>query len=44
MTLNRLAILAAQQSFDQTQVHTLLEQAWQMAQTSHEQRVLAETG
>ncbi len=43
MTLNHLAILAAQQSFDQTQVHTLLEQAWQMAQTSHEQRVLAET-
>ncbi len=43
MTLNHLAILAAQQSFDQAQVHTLLEQAWQMAQTSHEQRVLAET-
>jgi DNA-binding SARP family transcriptional activator/tetratricopeptide (TPR) repeat protein len=43
MTLNRLAILAAQQSFDRTQAQTLLEQAWQMAQTSHEQRVLAET-
>jgi predicted ATPase/DNA-binding SARP family transcriptional activator len=43
MTLNRLAILAAQQSFDQPQVCALLEQAWQVAQTSHDQRVLAET-
>src|SRR5260221_446516 len=43
MTLNRLAILAAQQSFDRPQVRALLEQAGQMAQTSHEQRALAET-
>src|SRR5258708_35034794 len=43
MTLNRLAILAAQQSFDRPQVRALLEQAGQMAQTSHEQRTLAET-
>ena len=43
MTLNRLAILAAQQSFDKPRVRALLEQAWQMAETSHDQRVLAET-
>jgi DNA-binding SARP family transcriptional activator len=43
MTLNRLAILTAQQSFDRPQVRALLEQAGQMAQTSHEQHALAET-
>jgi len=43
MTLNRLAILAAQQSCDRPQVRALLEQAGQMAQTSHEQRTRAET-
>ncbi len=43
MTLNRLAILAVQQSKDKSQVQALLEEAWQMAQTSHDQRALAET-
>jgi predicted ATPase/DNA-binding SARP family transcriptional activator len=43
MTLNRLAVLALQQSKDKPQVHTLLEEAWRMAEISHEQRVLAET-
>jgi tetratricopeptide (TPR) repeat protein len=43
MTLNRLAILAVQQSFDKPKVRALLEEAWQMAQTSHDQRTLAET-
>jgi tetratricopeptide (TPR) repeat protein len=43
MTLNRLAILAAQRSYDRPKVRALLEDAWRMAQTSHDQRVLAET-
>ncbi len=43
MTLNRLALLALQQSSDKPQVHALLEQALQVAQTSHEQKALAET-
>ncbi len=43
MTLNRLAILAVQQSNDKPQVRTLLEQALQVAQSSHDQRTLAET-
>jgi len=46
MTLNRLAILgvlAVQQSFDKPQVQALLEQAWQIAETSHDQKALAET-
>ena len=43
MTLNRLAVLAVQQSFDKPQVRALLEQAWQIAETSHDQRALAET-
>jgi len=46
MTLNRLAILgvlAVQPSFDKPQVQALLEQAWQIAQTSHDQKALAET-
>ncbi|HEX6555864.1 MAG TPA: AAA family ATPase, partial [Ktedonobacteraceae bacterium] len=43
LTLNRLAILAVQQSKDRPQVQALLEQAWQMAQTSSDQRALAET-
>ena len=42
-SLNRLAILAAQQSFDKPSVQTLLEQAYQIAETSQDQRVLAET-
>ncbi len=41
--LNRLAILAVQQSYDRPKVRALLEEAWRMAQTSHDQRVLAET-
>src|SRR5260370_36062488 len=43
MTLNRLAILAVQQSHDKLQVRALLEEAWQMAQTSQDQRALVET-
>jgi DNA-binding SARP family transcriptional activator/predicted ATPase len=43
MTLNRLAILAVQQSNDKPKVRALLEEAWQMAEASHDQRALAET-
>ncbi len=43
MTLNRLAILAVQQSKDRSQVQALLKQAWHMAETSSDQRALAET-
>ena len=43
MALNRVAILAVQQSFDKPRARALLEQAWQIAITSHDQRVLAET-
>src|SRR5260221_1132089 len=43
MTLNRLAILAVQQSFDKPEVRALLEQAWQIAETSHDRRAPAET-
>jgi tetratricopeptide (TPR) repeat protein len=43
MTLNRLAVLALQQSHDKPQVYALLEEALQMAQTSHDQKALAET-
>src|SRR3989442_14002209 len=43
MTLNRLAILAVQQSNDKSKVRALLEQAWRLAQTSSDQRALAET-
>jgi DNA-binding SARP family transcriptional activator len=43
MTLNRLAILAVQQSFDKQEVRALLEQAWQVAESSHDQQALAET-
>jgi tetratricopeptide (TPR) repeat protein len=43
MTLNRLAILAVQQSKDKSQVRALLEDAWQMAETSQDQRALVET-
>src|SRR3989442_769545 len=43
LTLNRLAILALQQSHDKPQVYALLEEAWHMAQTSHDQKALAET-
>src|SRR2546423_3077040 len=43
MTLNRLAIVAVQQSQDRSQVQALLEQAWHMAQSSSDQRALAET-
>src|SRR5207248_5259595 len=42
-TLNRLAILAVQQSNDKSQVQALLEEARRLAQTSHDQRALAET-
>ncbi|HEX6552494.1 MAG TPA: hypothetical protein VF026_07015, partial [Ktedonobacteraceae bacterium] len=43
MTLNRLAILAVQQSYDRPKVRAFLEEAWRMAETSHDQRVQAET-
>ncbi len=43
MTLNRLAILALQQSNDKPKVRALLEEAWHMAETGHDQRALAET-
>jgi tetratricopeptide (TPR) repeat protein len=43
MTLNRLAILAVQQTFDKPEVRALLEQAWQIAESSHDQQALAET-
>ena len=43
MTLNRLAILAVQQSKDKSQVRALLEEAWRMAETSRDQRALVET-
>src|SRR3989440_5252229 len=42
-TLNRLAIVAVQQSKNRPQVQALLEEAWRMAQASHDQLVLAET-
>jgi predicted ATPase len=43
MTLNRLAVLAVQQSKDRSQVQVLLEDAWRMAETSSDQQALAET-
>ncbi|MFL5652811.1 MAG: tetratricopeptide repeat protein, partial [Ktedonobacteraceae bacterium] len=43
LTLNRMAILALQQSHDKPQVYALLEEARQMAQSSHDQKALAET-
>ncbi len=43
MTLNRLAILAIQQLKDRPTVRALLEEAWQMAESSHDQKALAET-
>ena len=43
MTLNRLATLVVQRSNDKPKVRALLEEAWRMAQISHDQRVLAET-
>ncbi len=43
MTLNRLAILAVQQSYDKQQVSTLLEKAWEIAQASQDEKALAET-
>ncbi len=43
MTLNRLAVLVVQQSKDRSQVQALLEEAWHLAETGHDQRALAET-
>jgi DNA-binding SARP family transcriptional activator len=43
MTLNRLAVLAVQQSKDKSQVQALLEEAWHLAQTGSDQQALAET-
>ncbi len=42
MTFNSLAILALQQSHDKSRVRALLEEARQMAQTSPDQKALAE--
>jgi hypothetical protein len=41
--LNRLAILAAQQSFDLAAARGLLEEAWRVAEASSEPVILAET-
>ena len=41
--LNRLAILAAQQSFDLVTAQTLLEEAWRVAEASGDLVMLAET-
>ncbi len=43
MTLNRLAILAIQQSNDKPMVRALLDEAWHIAEGSHDQKALAET-
>ncbi|GHO82669.1 ATP-binding protein [Dictyobacter formicarum] len=43
MALNRLAILAIQQANDQPTARALLEQALQIVETHHDQRMLAET-
>ena len=43
MALNRLAILALQQSFDKPRVYALLSEAFLVAERSHDQKVLAET-
>jgi predicted ATPase/DNA-binding SARP family transcriptional activator len=43
MTLNHLAILVLQQSNDRPRARALLEEAWHLAETSQDQRVLAET-
>jgi predicted ATPase/DNA-binding SARP family transcriptional activator len=43
MTLNHLAILVLQQSNDRPRARALLEEAWRVAETCQDQRVLAET-
>src|SRR5262249_13523134 len=43
ITLNRLANLAAQRSFDKPRVRALQEEARRVAERSHDQKVLAET-
>ncbi len=43
MTLNHLALLTLQQSFDKRRAHAILEDAWQIAQAGSDQRALAET-
>ena len=43
MTLNRLALLTIQRSFDKFRATALLEEAWQIAERSSDLRVLAET-
>jgi tetratricopeptide (TPR) repeat protein len=43
LTLNRLAVLAVQQSKDKSQVQALLEEAWRLDQISSDQHALAET-
>jgi len=43
VTLNRLAILAVQQANDKPKARALLEEALHMAETSQDQRALAET-
>jgi len=43
ITYNRLAALAVHQLKDKPTVQALLDEAWQMAETSHDQKALAET-
>jgi DNA-binding SARP family transcriptional activator len=43
MTYNRLAILAVQQLKDKPTVRVLLDEAWRIAERSHDQQALAET-
>ena len=43
MTLNRLAILALQQSQNKSQVQALLDEAQHIAEGSHDQKAQAET-
>jgi DNA-binding SARP family transcriptional activator/tetratricopeptide (TPR) repeat protein len=42
-SLNHLAVLALQQSYDKPKARALLEEAWHIAETSQDQQALAET-
>jgi DNA-binding SARP family transcriptional activator len=43
ITLNHLTILALQQSYDKPKARALLEEAWRVAEASHDLHALAET-
>jgi DNA-binding SARP family transcriptional activator len=43
ITLNLLAILVLQQSYDKSKARALLDEAWRVAEASHDQHALAET-